>query len=124
MFINSPTLSQLAAERCFDRITDNALKISVREYKKARAVILNSLKNLPISSVAPADGAFYIYVDIKDHTSAKYNTEYMCNLFLEEERVAFTPVSSFEFWNLVVVGSRSMIDCVFVFIKLHFINHF
>ena len=93
MFINSPTLSQLAAERCFDKKTDNNLKRSVKEYKRARSVILKSLENLPISSVAPADGAFYIYVDIKDQTSAKYNTEYMCNLFLEEERVAFTPVS-------------------------------
>ena len=96
MFINAPTLSQLSAERCFDEDTDQDLRKNVKEYKKARAIILRELKKIGIKNISPADGAFYIYVDIANFSSSKYNTEYMCDLFLDEERVAFTPGSDFE----------------------------
>ena len=97
MFINAPTISQVAAMQCWEAETIEELEKHVAKYCASREHILNklqSLQEIPAQNVAPADGGFYVYVDLGDEnmciTSGLSSTE-MCRLLLEEEGVAFTP---------------------------------
>lgn len=101
MFINAPTISQVAAMHCWDAVTVEELEKHVAKYRASREYILNelqSLREIPAKNVAPADGGFYVYVDLGDGnvcmTSGLGSTE-MCRQLLEEEGVAFTPGVSY-----------------------------
>jgi aspartate/methionine/tyrosine aminotransferase len=67
MFINAPTISQTAALSCWDEETIEELEGHVLKYKTSRRIILDELakiKELDQSNIAPADGGFYVYVDL------------------------------------------------------------
>ena len=65
------------------------------KYKANRDIVLATLRELQIDqNASPADGAFYVYVDlaeagVRDSTS-------LCRLLLEEAGVAVTPGCDFE----------------------------
>ena len=98
MFINAPTISQTAALKCWEADTLNELNGHVEKYRKSREIILDGLTSFfPDSiSIAPADGGFYVYVDLGTNVSPGYGSVEMCKALLEEEFVAFTPGIDFE----------------------------
>jgi aspartate/methionine/tyrosine aminotransferase len=100
MFINAPTISQTAAMRCWDDDTIEELEKHVAKYKAARSILLEELALIPEidgKNIAPADGGFYIYIDLGDSNIAPgYGSVNMCKTLLEEEHVAFTPGNDFE----------------------------
>ena len=117
MFINAPTVSQTAALRCWDSETIAELETHVSKYRANRTVILdrfdsqeggrdNILKGLMLeTNVAPADGGFYVYVDLgddfvcmneDDETTTSLDSVRLCELLLEKEYVALTPGIDFE----------------------------
>lgn len=100
MFINAPTISQTAALQCWEDDTIEELERHVEKYTASRSVILDQLKEieeLDQRNIAPADGGFYIYVDLGESNVAPgFGSVAMCEAFLEEEYVAFTPGSDFE----------------------------
>lgn len=100
MFINAPTISQTAALKCWEDDAVAELEGHIKKYEKSRALILEELYNLPglnPKNIAPADGGFYVYVDLGDENVApgKGSVEF-CATFLEEKHVAFTPGVDFE----------------------------
>ena len=97
MFINAPTISQTAALKCWDDDTIQILKQHVEKYKSSRSLILEELAHFPSLNVAPADGGFYVYIDLGEANVAPgFGSVAMCKAFLEEEHVAFTPGNDFE----------------------------
>jgi aspartate/methionine/tyrosine aminotransferase len=65
LYINAPTLSQMAACHAFDPESIVELEEHVKRYAINRQVVLDVLSELGLSSAAsPADGAFYVYVDL------------------------------------------------------------
>lgn len=65
LYINAPTLSQLAACHAFDPECSAELEGHVTRYAVNRQVVLETLKDLKLDKGAsPADGAFYVYVDL------------------------------------------------------------
>jgi len=120
MFINAPTVSQTAALKCWDSNTIEELETHVSKYRANRAAILNRfdtkdrsddtqnvLKGLMLeTNVAPADGGFYVYVDLGedfvcmepsgDNNETVLDSVKLCELLLEREHVAVTPGIDFE----------------------------
>ena len=97
MFINAPTISQTAAMQCWEDETIEELEKHIAKYRASREFILkemDTIKEIPPKNVAPADGGFYVYVDLGDDIVCMEkglgSTE-MCRRLLEEEGVAFTP---------------------------------
>lgn len=100
MFINAPTISQTAALKCWDDTTLVELESHVERYRTSRTVILQELANisdLDPRNIAPADGGFYVYIDLGETNVAEgMGSIEMCKCLLEEEHVAFTPGNDFE----------------------------
>ncbi len=117
MFINAPTVSQTAALKCWDSDTIEELETHLSKYRANRTVILDRfdtssgeerkdvLKGLLLEkNVAPADGGFYVYVDLGEdfvcmdgETSDEvWDSVKLCELLLEQEHVALTPGIDFE----------------------------
>ncbi|MGI8664653.1 MAG: pyridoxal phosphate-dependent aminotransferase [Jatrophihabitans sp.] len=61
-----PALSQHAALAAFDSYAE--LNRNVENYARNRSLLLQALPAIGLSRLAPADGAFYIYADVSDHT--------------------------------------------------------
>ena len=95
MFINAPTISQTAAMRCWDSDTLAVLEKHVQKYRTSRSIILEELKSmqdLDQRNIAPADGGFYVYIDLgAENVAPGLGSVSMCNALLDEEHVAFTP---------------------------------
>jgi aspartate/methionine/tyrosine aminotransferase len=100
MFINAPTISQTAAMKCWDDDTIEILQGHVKKYAACRSLILNklaSITDIDPQNIAPADGGFYVYVDLGATNCAPgFGSVAMCAALLEEEYVAFTPGNDFE----------------------------
>ena len=114
MFINAPTVSQTAALKCWDPETIEELETHLSKYRANRTVILDRfdtssgeektdvLKGLLLEkNVAPADGGFYVYVDLGEDFVCMdgdkvWDSVKLCELLLEREHVALTPGIDFE----------------------------
>jgi aspartate/methionine/tyrosine aminotransferase len=101
MFINAPTISQIAAMQCWEPETIEELERHVNKYRTSREVILKELASIPdldSRNIAPADGGFYVYVDLGENNVAlpTLGSVALCRALLEEEHVAFTPGIDFE----------------------------
>mmetsp|Transcript_14315 Transcript_14315/g.21833 ORF Transcript_14315/g.21833 Transcript_14315/m.21833 type:complete len:471 (-) Transcript_14315:170-1582(-) len=106
MFINAPTISQTAALKCWDPETIEELEKHVEKYRTSRELILAELnrpgedstsKHFDGIHMAPADGGFYVYIDLGDDNVAPgLGSVALCEAMLEEEGVAFTPGVDFE----------------------------
>lgn len=91
LFISPPTLSQHAAIKVFDCRDD--LNGFVARYAESRALLLERLPLAGFETLAPAEGAFYIYADIAHMTN---DSEEFCRRMLAETGVAATPGVDFD----------------------------
>ena len=89
MFINAPTISQTAAMKCWDEETIEELESHVEKYRKSRKIILDKLSTIfDEANIAPADGGFYVYVDLgNENISEGMGSTMLCKCLLEEEKV-------------------------------------
>ena len=67
LYISPPTVAQVAAIGAFDGIDE--LEANKRVYAENRALLLSELPKAGLERILPADGAFYLYVDVADFTS-------------------------------------------------------
>jgi len=90
-FISPPTLSQVAAVQVFEAYDE--LDAHVARYARNRRRILDTLPRVGIRGWGPADGAFYVYADVRSLTE---DSEAFCRRMLAECGVATTPGTDFD----------------------------
>jgi aspartate/methionine/tyrosine aminotransferase len=90
-YISPPALSQLAALPVFDCRAE--LDGHVARYRANRDLLIRTLSAAGLTRFAPAEGAFYLYVDISSLTS---DSEAFCRRLLAETGVAVTPGRDFD----------------------------
>jgi aspartate/methionine/tyrosine aminotransferase len=90
-YISPPALSQLAAIPAFDCRAE--LDGHVARYRANRDRLIATLKKAGLTRFAPADGAFYLYVDVSSLTR---DSEAVCRRMLAEIGVATTPGRDFD----------------------------
>ncbi len=91
LFISPPTLSQYAGIKAFDCL--DQLNGYVARYAESRALLLEQLPKAGFETLAPAEGAFYIYADIANLTN---DSQEFCRAMLAETGVAATPGIDFD----------------------------
>jgi aspartate/methionine/tyrosine aminotransferase len=67
LYISPPTVAQVAAIGAFDGVEE--LEANKRIYAENRALLLGEFPKAGLCRVVPADGAFYLYVDVGDFAS-------------------------------------------------------
>jgi aspartate/methionine/tyrosine aminotransferase len=67
LYISPPAVAQVAALGAFDSMDE--LEANRRVYAENRALLLDELPKAGLARMAPADGAFYLYVDVSEFTS-------------------------------------------------------
>ena len=93
LYINAPTLSQLAGLAAFD--CDQELDAHVVRYAENRRIVLDTLAELGLlEGASPSDGAFYLYLDLSKQGVT--DTPELCRRLLSEAKVAVTPGVDFE----------------------------
>jgi len=90
-YISPPALSQYAALAVFDCRAE--LDGHVARYRANRDLLVRSLSAVGLTRFAPAEGAFYLYVDISKLT---LDSERFCRRLLAETGVAVTPGLDFD----------------------------
>lgn len=91
LYIAPPTISQVAALGAFDGIEE--LEEIKSRYARNRALLLNELPAAGLTTILPADGAFYLYADIRDRTD---DSAAFAQAMLREIGVAATPGIDFD----------------------------
>jgi aspartate/methionine/tyrosine aminotransferase len=91
LFLTAPSLSQHAALAAMD--ARDELEGHVEVYRRNRALLLAALPALGLASIAPPDGAFYIYADIGHLTDDSLG---FCQTLLRETGVATAPGVDFD----------------------------
>ena len=90
-YISPPALSQLAALPVFDCRAE--LDAHVVRYRANRDLLVATMRRAGLSRFAPAEGAFYLYVDVSDLTR---DSQELCRRLLSETGVAITPGRDFD----------------------------
>src|SRR5713101_3857938 len=90
-YISPPALSQIAALPVFGCRAE--LDGHVARYRVNRDLLIRTLSAAGLTRFAPAEGAFYLYVDISDLTR---DSEDFCRRLLAETGVAVTPGLDFD----------------------------
>jgi aspartate/methionine/tyrosine aminotransferase len=90
-YVSAPTLSQLAAPAAFGCRAE--LDAHVARYRINRDLLIAMLNEVGLSRFAPAEGAFYLYVDVSDLTRDSLG---FCRRMLDEIGVAATPGRDFD----------------------------
>ena len=91
LYISPPAISQEAALGAFEGI-DELEEIKER-YARNRAMLLEELPRGGLSTLLPADGAFYLYADVSRFTA---DSEAFAKAMLRETGVAVTPGIDFD----------------------------
>ena len=91
LFISAPNISQRSAVAAFD--CHDELEANVAGYARNRELLMRELPKVGLGNLAPADGAFYIYVDIGTLTNDSAD---FCRRLLNETGVAVTPGIDFD----------------------------
>jgi aspartate/methionine/tyrosine aminotransferase len=91
LFISPPALSQYAAVAAFE--CKDELEKNVKAYARNREILLSELPKIGLSRLAAADGAFYVYADVRDFTNDSVE---FCKKMLRETGVAATPGLDFD----------------------------
>ncbi|MEX1034437.1 MAG: aminotransferase class I/II-fold pyridoxal phosphate-dependent enzyme [Sneathiella sp.] len=91
LFISPPALSQYAAIAAFDDMAE--MEANVKVYARNRDILLKELPKLGLDRLAAAEGAFYIYADVRDFTNDAVE---FCRRMLRETGVATTPGLDFD----------------------------
>jgi aspartate/methionine/tyrosine aminotransferase len=90
-YVSPPALSQLAALPALQCRAE--LDAHVARYRTNRDRLIAALRKAGLSRFAPAEGAFYLYVDVSDLTR---DSENFCRRMLAEIGVAATPGRDFD----------------------------
>jgi aspartate/methionine/tyrosine aminotransferase len=90
-YISPPTLSQRAAIAAFDCRAE--LDGHVARYRANRDRLVAALSKAGLTRFAPAEGAFYLYVDVSSLTR---DSEAFCRRLLAETGIAITPGRDFD----------------------------
>lgn len=91
LFLTPPVLAQRAGLAAFDCADE--LDGHVATYRRNRALLLAALPALGLSSIAPPDGAFYIYADVGHLTNDSLS---FCRRLLADTGVATAPGVDFD----------------------------
>ncbi len=91
LYISPPTLSQVAAIAALDCAEE--LDQNVVRYARNRELLLDALPKAGFESIAPADGAFYLYADVSHMTN---DSDAFCRTILAKTGVAITPGIDFD----------------------------
>jgi aspartate/methionine/tyrosine aminotransferase len=91
LFLTAPSLSQHAALAAMDCTPE--LNAHVETYRVNRALLLDALPRMGLNSIAPPDGAFYIWADIGHLTD---DSLAFCERLLRETFVATAPGVDFD----------------------------
>lgn len=91
LYISAPGVSQAAALAAFD--AHEELEENRKVYAANRALLLAELPAAGLREIVPADGAFYLYVDI---SSLAIDSGSFARMMLEETGVAATPGIDFD----------------------------
>ena len=89
--ISVPTLSQIAAEAAFSGREE--MEIVKHGYEANRQILIAGLPQAGLTEFLPADGAFYLFVDVSRFTSDSYE---FARKMLEQAHVAATPGVDFD----------------------------
>jgi aspartate/methionine/tyrosine aminotransferase len=91
LYISPSAVSQVAALAAFD--AEEELEANKRVYADNRALLLEQLPKAGLDRIVPADGAFYLYVDVGEFTSdsVTFTRELLANL-----GIAATPGVDFD----------------------------
>jgi aspartate/methionine/tyrosine aminotransferase len=89
--ISVPTISQIAAEAAFEGRQE--MEKVKRGYEENRGILITGLPQAGLTKFLPADGAFYLYVDVSDFTS---DSLAFTKQMLEQAHVAATPGIDFD----------------------------
>ena len=91
MFLTSPSLSQHAGLAAMD--AHEELQGHLATYTRNRTLLLGALPALGLSEIAPPDGAFYVYADIRHLTD---DSMAFCKRLLNDTGVATAPGIDFD----------------------------
>ncbi|GAA1195386.1 pyridoxal phosphate-dependent aminotransferase [Prauserella alba] len=105
-----PALSQHAAVAALSPESHAELDGHVDHYRANRDLLLDGLRGIGLTRIAPIDGAFYAYVDVSEHTDDSLS---WCRKLLDDTGVAITPGVDFDpvaggsFVRLSFAGARA-----------------
>ncbi len=91
LYISAPGISQVAALAAFD--AKDELEANKRLYQRNRDLLLEELPRAGLCKIVPADGAFYLYVDVSDFTE---DSVAFARTLLEETGIAATSGVDFD----------------------------
>jgi aspartate/methionine/tyrosine aminotransferase len=91
LYISPPYLSQVAALAAFDATEE--LESIKAGYRRSRDLLLDALPAIGLTEFQPADGAFYLYADVRRFTN---DSIAFCRRMLDETGVAATPGVDFD----------------------------
>ena len=91
LFLCPPTFSQLIAVKALEDY--EILNNNVLIYKKNRDLLINFFEGIGFNKYAPADGAFYLYLDVSKITD---NSTNFAIRLLKEAGVSSTPGADFD----------------------------
>lgn len=91
-----PAPAQLAAVAAFTEESSAEAEARVAEFAASRALLLSRLDELGWGTVAPADGAFYVYADVAPRLGTHPDSSAWCAALLEDEGVAIVPGADFD----------------------------
>jgi aspartate/methionine/tyrosine aminotransferase len=92
LYISAPSVSQHAAVRAFSPDVLAECEERRQTMNARRLILLEGLQEIGLPVVAPAHGAFYVYVDVSGVTQ---DAMAWCLALLEKEKVALTPGADF-----------------------------
>lgn len=121
MFLTPATLSQHAGLIAMDE--EEELEANIDVYRANRALMLDALPAMGLRSIAPPDGAFYIYADIGHLTDDSIS---FCEALLRETGVAtapgvdFDPVNGHRFIRFSFAVSTAQVEDALARIKPFF----
>jgi aspartate/methionine/tyrosine aminotransferase len=91
LYISPPAIAQVAALGAFDGREE--LEANKAVYARNRSLLLDELPKAGLGRILPADGAFYLYVDVSDFTS---NSHAFTKQMLIDIDIAATPGIDFD----------------------------
>ncbi|MFD9705017.1 pyridoxal phosphate-dependent aminotransferase [Lentzea sp. NPDC059081] len=108
-----PALAQYAAVEAFHEDSYAETAADLQRYKVNRDLLVGGLSDLGIDKLAPADGAFYVYADVRHLTDDSMG---FCRRLLDDTGVAivpgidFDPVDGHHFVRLSFAGATQDIE--------------
>lgn len=91
MFLTAPSLSQHMGVAALE--AEDELESHVRVYRRNRDLLLEALPRLGLTKIAPPDGAFYIYADVRHLTD---DSMAFCKQLLLDTGIAAAPGIDFD----------------------------